>query len=977
MSAALLRFALSCLILVSTLSFSAENVLPYQDWKTLETKHFKVHYTPEYRDWAIATSHEMEASVEVIKQSQNRHLAEKIDVVIFDPFNDSNGFAITFSSKPIMALYTTPPQSNSLIANSSSWQQLLSLHEYVHLVHLSQPNRNTLTNALSKYWDIYDLFFREEISRWVAEGYATLQESKLTGRGRLYDAQVEAMIRQFAREGALPKYHELNRVEGKYRIGSMAYLMGVRFFYWLEDNYSVADLDAVWTRVQAKERRTFEQAFEGVFLEHPEYLYQRFIAEYTYEVMAEEKEIGKTESKLWYNAAFDLSSPVLTPNQKQLAFVETNPKGDSQIKVVNLKLDVKQQTDFKDRQEELLKEDPQDIPAKAPKVFNRKAQHSLHERNFSGMRNLRWFDDNNLWFTAMSTDAHGFRHQELFQWNINTGAVDQLTQEANLRRFDISSDGSFVIAEHTKLGKSGLFKFVINTQGDKRNVAKKGQLLTAFDMKQVYDFPRLNPNNKQQLAYLKNALNQPWGLYVTDLSNSNSTYQVPMPKRYQFLSYPAWSNDGKSLYFVAGSQTQIKLYQYNLNSKQLFEVTKGQELVAWPIELEKDGQKSLLHTSITSRGPDLFKRELEQENYVAVTEFTDFDSFDYLLENTDAKTIIAKAKVDLDPAIGEEREYNIWDQDTTLTLTGTAASASYQSTEIGIKGGDLLQRMNWNLAAMSGSDELQSGFAGNLEWKGLPVTLKAHAYQLELSKSVSNNFQNSYTSGDDRDLHGYNFTASLPYNIPSSTYRAEASVSYLSNQSQVMDTTAMRLQHKQSWFMDRVKWGLSQHSNLQMLSGDTELYGITDDWRGVQGSLGFAVNAFGFGIAMNYEHAERNETNLALLQLGGVGSGVVSPDAHVNWLFSPELSLGYAAGNKYQNTKFSFYKRHSGWQLYYSEPEMEGAKVAEIIGLKSEGGFSLFRSGITDVFFEYGIANVKPSSGKENVEGWLSFRYQY
>lgn len=977
MSTALLRLVVSCLILVSTLGFSAENVLPHQDWKTLETKHFKVHYTPEYRDWAVATSHEMEASVAVIKQSQNRQLAEKIDVVIFDPFNDSNGFAITFSSKPIMALYTTPPQSNSLIANSSSWQQLLSLHEYVHLVHLAQPNRNTLTKALSKYWDIYDLFFREEISRWVAEGYATLQESKLTGRGRLYDAQVEAMIRQFAREGALPKYHELNRVEGKYRIGSMAYLVGVRFLHWLEDNYSVADLDAVWTRVQAKERRTFEEAFEGVFLEHPEYLYQRFIAEYTYEVMAEEKEMGKTESKLWYNAGFDLSSPVLTPNQKQLAFIETNPKGDSQIKVVNLKLDVKQETDFKDRQDELLKQDPQDISAKAPKVFNRKAQRTLHERDFSGMRNLRWFDDNNLWFTAMSSDKHGFRHQEIFQWNINSGTVTQLTQEANLRRFDISSDGNFVIAEHTKLGKSGLFKFAVNTQNDKRYISNEGLQLSNFDIKQVYDFPRLNPNNEQQLAYLKSALNQPWGLYITDLSNSESAYRVPMPRHYQFLSYPTWSNDGEDLYFVAGSQTKIKLYQYNLDAKQLFEVTKGQELVAWPIELEKDGHKSLLHTSMMSRGPDLYMRSIEQDKLVAVTEFADLDSFDYLLENTDSKTMIAEAKVDLDSAVGQERDYNIWDQDTTFTLTGTAASASYQSTEVGIKGADLLQRMNWNLAAMLGSDELKSGFAANFEWQGLPVALKAHAYQLELSESASNNFQNSYTRGDDRDLHGYNFTASLPYNIASSTYRAEASVSYLSNQSQELDTTAVRLQHKQSWFMDRVKWGLSQHSNLQVLSGDTELYGIADDWRGVQGSLGFAVNAFGFGVAMNYQHAERNDTNLDLLQLGGVGSGVVTPDAHVNWLFAPELSFGYASGNKYQNIKISLYKRHSGWQLYYSEPEVEGAKVAEIFGLKSEGQLSLFRAGLTDVVFEYGIANVKPSSGKENVEGWLSLRYQY
>lgn len=972
------RLFASCLLLVSALSISAENVLPHQDWKTLETKHFKIHYTGEYRQWAIAASHEMEASVEVIKQSQNRQLPEKVDVVVFDPFNDSNGFAIPFSSKPIMALYTTPPQSNSLIANSSSWQQLLSLHEYVHLVHLAQPSRNNFTQTLSKYWDLYDLFVREEISRWVAEGYATLQESRLTGRGRLYDAQVEAMIRQFAREGALPKYNELNRTEGKYRIGSMAYLVGVRFLYWLEDNYSQADLDAVWTRVQAKERRTFEEAFEGVFLEHPEYLYQRFIAEYTYEVMAEEKALGKSDSKLWYNAKFDLSSPVLGPDKNRLAFIETNSKGDSKIKVVNLKLDVEQEVKLKEQQDELLQEDPQDIAAKRPKVFNRKAEHTLHERNFSGVRNLRWFDTNNIWFTAMVSDSKGFRHQDIFQWNVNTGAVVQLTEQANLRRFDISSDGTFVIAEHTKLGKSGLFKFSI--ENDK--VASEGKPLTNFDIANVYDFPRLNPKNNGQLAYLKTTPNQPWGLYINDLTSQVSESRVPMPKDYQFLSYPAWSNDGSSLYFVAGSKTMIKLYQYELGSKQLFEVTKGQELVSWPIEVSSDEETELLHVSIMSRGPDLFKRNIKQNSLVKVNEYTNFNNFDYLQDNTDSKVMIAKAKIDLDASIGEESDYSVWDQDVTLTLTGTATSASYSSTEIGIKGGDLLQRLNWNLAAMSGSDDLKSGFSGNIEWQGLPVKLKAHAYQLELSDSVSTLMLDSYANGNDRDLYGYSFTAELPYNIPSSTYRAEASISYLSNQSGAIDTETLRFMHKQSWFLDRVNWGLAQHSNLQVLSGDTDFNGVnfnnnSDDWKGVQGSLGLSANAFGFGVAINYEHAERNDSEHDLLHLGGIGSGVLNPESHVNWLFAPELSLGYASGNKYQNTRFSIYKRNSGWQLYYSEPEVEGTKVAEIFGLKGEGQLNLFRSGITNVVVEYGVANVKPTAGEENLEGWLSLRYQY
>ncbi len=970
---------LACVLLCSFFSHAAGNVLPYQNWKTFETEHFNIHYTQEYRDWAISASHEMEASVKVIEKTQNRKLAEKVDVVVFDPLNDSNGFAITFSSKPIMALYTTPPESHSLIANSSSWQQLLSLHEYVHLVHLAQPNRNKLVQVLSEYWDLYDLVFREEVPRWVAEGYATLQESRLTGRGRLYDAQVEALIYQFAREGALPKYNELNKVDGRYRIGSMAYLVGVRFLHWLEQNYSKADLDAVWTRLQAKKRRSFEQAFTGVFQESPEYLYQRFVAEFTYQVMAQELKLGKSESQLWFKAKFDLSAPALNPEHTHLALIESNKKRDSVIKVVKLQQDGKQLEEFEKARSELLEQDPVDIPAKQPNMFNRKVEYSLQERNYAGIRNLRWFDQDNIWFTAVSKDGKGFNHQDLFQWNLPSGQVKQLTHQANLRQFDISSDGTFMVAERTKLGQSGLFKFAISGQGNSVEVNPVGQQISEFDMANVFDFPRINPANSNQMAYLQTKPNQPWGLYVSELTDGSmvtqKAFRIPMPEQYQFLSFPSWSKDGKRLYFVAGRDSSVKLYQYELASKSLYQVTTGQELVSWPMELSHGDSTELLHVSIKSRGPNLYKREVNHTQIAKVTELADFAQYAYLKENTDEPDLITDAAINLDTSIGQERDYDVWQQDVTFTLSGSEASASYGSTEVGVKGGDLLQRLNWNATAMKATHDLDSGFSANLAWHGWPVKLKAHAYQMDLSDSVSENFRASY--GEESSLSGYSLTAELPYNLASTTYRGKASVSYITNNSGLLDTKTMRLEHEQSWYLDRVKWGVNQYSNLQVLSGDSELGTGSDSWRGVQGSLGLAVNVFGFGMGVTHDHAERSDSDYQLLQLGGISSGVLAEDAHVNWLLAPELALGYAAGNKFTNTKFSLFKRNSNWQLYYSQPKLEGDKLAEIIGLKGQSRIDAFRSGLTNVAIEYGIANVKGQDESNKAEGWLSLRYQY
>ena len=92
-----------------------------------------MHFTPEYRQWALSSAREIEVVRQLIKDQQGRVLTEKVDAYIIDPYNAANGFALPLSHRPYMALFTTPAQSDSIIVNSSGWQQLLVLHEYVHL----------------------------------------------------------------------------------------------------------------------------------------------------------------------------------------------------------------------------------------------------------------------------------------------------------------------------------------------------------------------------------------------------------------------------------------------------------------------------------------------------------------------------------------------------------------------------------------------------------------------------------------------------------------------------------------------------------------------------------------------------------------------------------------------------------------------------------------------------------------------------
>lgn len=992
-------FSLLCSFTAINTAHAAISIITEAKWSVFETDSFRIHYTSEYRDWAISAAHDMEAAAKTVKQHQDRDLKMKVDVVVFDPFNDSNGFAIPFSNKPIMALFATPPHSDSIISNSSSWQQLLSLHEYVHLVHIGQPLRKSFKQSLSKYWDLYDIYKSSGMPRWVTEGYATLLESKLTGRGRLFDVQVEAMLLQFAREGALPKYNELSNTGGRYQIGSMAYLVGVRYLSWLEKNYSEKTLDSVWTRLRGKQSRSFKEAFKGVFLETPEYLYQRFVAEFTFNALAQQQKLkqrNSDNSSIWLNAEYDMTAPALSPNNKYLAVVETSSGSKTVLNVYQTADNSKAKEKFETKQAELLENDPVDVADNAPKVFKRKVEHSLQQTNFTGIRNPRWLDEDHILYGAKTIDSNGMQHQDLFKWQLSTGNVRQLTRHANLRRFDVTPSGK-VVAEQTRGGYSGLVSFELSALNGSLLNNDELTRLSPFTLNNLYDFPRLNPSDATQLAYLKNSYNQPWSLYITSLAAGKDTtlkaVRVPTPKGYQFLSFPQWSQNGESLYFVAGIKDTLKVYQYKLATGQLMAVTQGQTTVSWPMELvqksdtdtnsdtneEQQETTSLLNMSVQSRGPDMFIQPLAAENATAVSELSDVDALSATSNNLTSSIQMPAAKLSADTSIGKEYDYHVKKQDITFIWIGSDSSASVGTSELGIKGSDLLQKTNWDINFLaSGSGGLNKGVSGNFTYSSLPIKFSAHVYDFELDASKQ---QNSLATTAE-SYTGYNVSASFPYLFTHgllSTYKGELTASYNAQEQSFVETKITEINHQQSWYLDKQTWGLTESSDFTYLEGESDMSAldITEQWTGSQGELSFGGHLFGIRLTVSGQFAKRNDSSLNLLNLGGIETNIINAKAHSNWIFSPELPFHFQSGNDYKNTTVSLNGRQSSWQLYYSAPEMDDINRAKIIGIKGEMAIDAFRSGITNLEIKYGIADVQLDEEDHKVQAWLQGIYRF
>ena len=116
--------------------------------------------------------------------------------------------------------------------------------------------------------------------RWIFEGYATVIEGRITGSGRPSGSMRAAILRKWALEGRLPTYAQLNS-DRRFLGLSMAYLMGSAFLEWLEQRSGPDALRHLWARLTARQRRTFDEAFIGVYGERPDKLYGEFVAQLT------------------------------------------------------------------------------------------------------------------------------------------------------------------------------------------------------------------------------------------------------------------------------------------------------------------------------------------------------------------------------------------------------------------------------------------------------------------------------------------------------------------------------------------------------------------------------------------------------------------------------------------------------------------------------------------------------------------------
>lgn len=397
---------------------AAERVqAPDAPWRTLRTAHYRIHYPVRggFEPFAMEVASKIEGIHAKVVDWVGYESPVPVEVVIKDPLLEANGLAVALLEHPFVILWRTPPEPDSGLAHLTTWVELLVTHELTHVHHLLRPQNRP--NLGDKLLDFPVGPIARKAPRWVSEGYATVIEGKITGKGRPHSAYRAAVIRQWALEGKLPDYGRISATEG-FRGGGMAYLVGSAYLEWLEARtpQDPEILKKFWKQLASKKRRDFEASFKATFGFAARDGYDRWRAEVSRDALELERRAKAEgwirEGELFTKVDGEVSDLAVSPDgSKLLARVLT--KEFRGLRVWDLNEKDPHRKSGKPRPEP--KPDPQEVQDAKPAVPDRKARWELGRVGNVLPRRAAWNGDR-VRIEIRRPNGEGVLEPSLWSW---------------------------------------------------------------------------------------------------------------------------------------------------------------------------------------------------------------------------------------------------------------------------------------------------------------------------------------------------------------------------------------------------------------------------------------------------------------------------------------------------------------------------------------------------------------------------------
>jgi len=518
----------------------------FDDWKTLETPHFRIHHEASQQQLAQRMARIAEQVHQRLTPWFKWQPEDKTEVVMLDSVDFSNGGASPIPYNQFF-VYMPSPVEGTLV-DQLPWLEMVFTHEYVHVLQLDMVLGvpQTLRDIFGRVSDsIFTFAFFPQIfsPSWVTEGIAVYGESdNLDGYGRLngawYEAQMRMEVQRGLRSLSEESYEGYNGSRWPY---GQIYLYGAWFFKYIESQYGVERLrhyfrvygsNLIPWRMDNRSQRVFGKSAAVVWQDYQQWLKQRFEPQ-----LAQIRARGDAGTRLLYDAPY-FNQSITAAGNGDVYFLHNDSASTTRIQ----RLDAQGQT------------------------------QTLFE--LTGVRSLDWHDQAGLLVMRNVVCENNKLYTDLYQWQAQEDELTRLTYCGRYVRAAWRPDGKAIAAVQLLQGRSKLV--LLDAQG------KQPQLLDHLAQGDVLGHLAWAPDGGSLVVAVKREKTG-WNIERFDL----------VTHQWQALSWnedreirPRFSQDGKSVYFISDHDKVWNLRRLDLASGEVQTLSNSvsaiEEAVAMP-----------------------------------------------------------------------------------------------------------------------------------------------------------------------------------------------------------------------------------------------------------------------------------------------------------------------------------------------------------------------------------------------------------
>ncbi len=548
-----LAFCLTTSFMQSTMAAISHGI--DLEWKTLESKHFEVHFHNGEQALAEQTITIAEHWLIELQKSLQWQPDEPIEIIISDEREIVSGFLNPLLTHLRITLSPTPPEES---IDFNQWLDLLIKHELTHALHLdkARKNRTFLKSAFGRHPLLYPNLFQPA---WLIEGYATYQETDYNaGVGRGQSSLFHMFMRTEVKQGIKP-LEQVNTNIASWPASNTRYLYGYYFYEFLEADYGKSSITRfinqysthlIPYRLDQSALLIFGKTFEELWLDFGLYLNDKF---------------GKEINLI--NQSPIVSGSQVTSSGYQKLFGQPLENG-------NL----------------LYAEDDAIHP---PRVMLKKFKIEKTEfiSEIQPEAHLDYHPKSGLLVSQIEIYRNTSALYDLFLIDLETGKNTRLTRGDRFRNATWNAEGDKILAVYSKLGQHSLV--LLNEKGELVDLlweGEEGEYIADIDWA---------PNNETLVASIKRN-HDSWSL--EEFNIEQRSWKI-LTQNKALEIQPQYSPDGQFIYYSADYEGVFNIQRLTLNNGNINTLT---HVMGGAFSPRINTQGDLFYSGYTAQGYEVF-----------------------------------------------------------------------------------------------------------------------------------------------------------------------------------------------------------------------------------------------------------------------------------------------------------------------------------------------------------------------------------